>query len=152
MTEDGVIGADNKLLWHLPNDLKRFMNITIGKPVIMGRKTYESIGKPLPYRQNIVLTRKDITIRGCDIAHSVEEAISLTKNLPEVIIIGGGEIYELFFHMVTRMYITYVDVEIKGDTFFVPFNKNNWITTFEKKHHKDEKHSYDYEFVTLEKI
>jgi dihydrofolate reductase len=154
MTLNGVIGKanDNKLLWHLPNDLKRFKEITIGKPVIMGRKTYESIGKPLPYRQNIVLTREYSNIPGCYIAHSVEKALMLTKDLPEIIVIGGGEIYKLFSNITTKLYITYVDtVDIDGDIFFT-FDKSEWKTTFEEKHAKDEKHKYNYAFTNMQKI
>lgn len=151
MTEEGVIGHHNQLLWHLPNDFKFFKAITMGKPIIMGRKTFQSIGKPLPGRQNIVLTHGDSTFEGCDVVHSVKDALALTQDAPEIMIIGGGEIYRLFFPLLTTLYITYVHAKIPGSTTFVPFDKSAWHVTAEEQHYKDEKHAYDYRFVTLER-
>lgn len=152
MSENGVIGDKNQLLWHLPNDLKHFKALTMGKPIIMGRKTYQSIGKPLPGRQNIILTRdRDCIIPGCDVVHSVDEALRLTHHVPEVMIIGGGEIYRLFFPQVTCMYITYVFGHFVGETTFLKFDLNEWKEIAHEDFFQDEKHAYNYRFVTLEK-
>lgn len=149
MSENGVIGHDNHLLWHLPNDLKHFKALTLGKPVIMGRKTYESIGKPLPGRQNIVMTSvQNLSIPGCGVAHSVDEALMMVEDAPEVMIIGGGEIYRLFFPLATCMYITYVHTKLVGDILFVPFNQKQWQEISREHFHQDMKHQYDYSFTT----
>src|ERR1700744_5562864 len=108
ISENHVIGKDNKLLWHLPADLKHFKEITSGHTVIMGRKTYESVGKPLPNRRNIIVTRQDITIAGCEVVNSIEAAIELCKTQNEVFIIGGAEIYKQAMHLTDRIYLTIV--------------------------------------------
>lgn len=115
VSENGVIGQDNHLIWHLPNDLKHFKAITLDKPIVMGRKTYESIGRPLPQRRNIILSlNRDLMLSGCEVMHSVEEILAATQNEPELMITGGGEIYRLFMSYVTYLYITYVHVEVPG--------------------------------------
>ncbi len=150
MSENGVIGQDNRLLWHLPNDLKHFKALTVNKPIVMGRKTYESIGKPLPHRQNIILTNaRYLRIPDCDVVHSVNEALDVTKDAPEVMVIGGGEIYRLFMPLVTCMYITYVHTTIEGEVTFPDFDKKQWQEVSREQFKKDEKHLYDYSFVTL---
>lgn len=151
MTPEGVIGANNQLLWHLPNDLKHFKTLTLGKPIIMGRKTFESIGKPLPERQNIILTHQSLPIAGCDIAHSVSEALALAGNAAEIMVIGGGEIYRLFFPYAKRIFVTYVKTQIAGDTYFGPLDPHVWQEVAREDHQQDEKHAYDYSFVTLVK-
>lgn len=117
-----VIGRDNKIPWHISEDLRRFKALTIGHPIIMGRKTFESIGKPLPKRANIVITRdKDYSAPGIDVAHSIEEAIEAAKTKEgseEIFIIGGGQIYSQSIHLADKLYLTVVDQEIKGDVFF----------------------------------
>ncbi len=153
MTENGVIGKDNQLLWHLPNDLKHFKALTMGKPIIMGRKTFESIGRPLPGRQNIVLSQQqDFIISGCDVVHSVEEALRLTFDAPEVMIVGGEKIYQLFFDLAHTLYLTIVHTELAGDAYFLPFAKEAWQETVHETHFQDEKHQYDYSFITLERL
>jgi dihydrofolate reductase len=152
MAENGVIGQDNKLIWHLPNDLKHFKENTMGKPIVMGRKTYESIGRPLPGRRNIILSsQKDLEIPGCEVMHSVEEILEATREVPELMITGGGEIYRLFMSYVTRLYITYVHVEVPGKTTFPEINLKAWKEISRQRHDADERHIYDYSFVVLEK-
>ncbi|MBI2791439.1 MAG: dihydrofolate reductase [Gammaproteobacteria bacterium] len=150
MSENGSIGQDNQLLWHLPNDLKHFKALTIGKPIIMGRKTYESIGKPLPGRQNIILTNaRYLKIPDCEVVHSVNEALDVSQDAPEVMIIGGGEIYRLFMPLITTMHITYVHTTLSGQVSFPEFDSSEWQEISREKFSQDEKHQYDYSFVTL---
>lgn len=150
MSDNGMIGQNNQLLWHLPNDLKHFKALTLNKPIIMGRKTYESIGKPLPNRQNIILTNaRYLQLPGCDVVHSVNEALDISENAQEIMIIGGGEIYKLFMPLVSTMHITYVHTQLPGDVAFPIFNQNEWQETSRQDFNKDEKHLYDYSFVTL---
>ncbi|MFI4937070.1 MAG: dihydrofolate reductase [Candidatus Berkiellales bacterium] len=150
MTPDLVIGSGNKLLWHLPNDFKYFKALTMGKPIIMGRKTFESIGKPLPGRQNIILTQSTHWQKeGCEVVHSVEEALNLVQTAPEVMIVGGGEIYRLFYPFATHMYITYVKTHLSGETRFVSFDPKEWQEISRQDCMHDDKHAYDYSFVIL---
>jgi len=152
MSENGVIGHDNKLLWHLPNDLKHFKSLTLGKPIIMGRKTYESIGRPLPDRQNIIITHQnDFSAPGCEVVHSVEDALKLTHDLPESMVIGGGEIYRLFLSSANRIYQTIVHTQMQGETTFAAIDKKTWEETAHEEYFQDERHAYDYSFVTLER-
>ena len=117
-----VIGCENQLPWHLPNDLKHFKQLTLNKPVIMGRKTYESLGKPLPNRRNVIITRnKNYQASGCEIFSSLQEAIDKI-DAPEIIIIGGESIYTQALPLATHLYLTFVDAEIQGDTFFPEIN------------------------------
>lgn len=153
VADSGVIGQDNQLIWHLPNDLKHFKAITLNKPIVMGRKTYESIGRPLPERRNIILSsNKSLIIPGCEVMHSIEEILEATQNAPEVMITGGGEIYRLFMPYLTYLYITYVHVEVSGEITFPTLNKNEWREISRKKNDSDASHIYDYTFVELEKI
>jgi dihydrofolate reductase len=141
------IGKDNQLLWHLPKDLKFFKQHTTGKPVIMGRKTFDSIGKPLPNRRNIVIsTNQNLIIEGAEVVNSLQEAITLCKGEEEVCIIGGGKIYNEAINIVNKMYITMVDADIEGDTYFPKINLSKWYEVFSEKQFKDEKHVFDYTF------
>lgn len=152
MSDNRVIGQDNRLAWHLPNDLKHFKALTVGKPIVMGRKTYESIGRPLPNRRNIILSsHRDLVIEGCDVMHSVDEIFNKTQEAPELMITGGGEIYRLFLPFVSNMYITYVHVELPGEVTFPIFDYRDWKEVSREDHQKDEKHAYDYSFVTFER-
>lgn len=152
MAKNGAIGKNNQLLWHLPNDLKHFKALTTGKPIVMGRKTFESIGKPLPNRQNIVLTQqRDFISAGIDVVHTVEEALAIAQGT-EVMVMGGAQIYQLFFPLITKMYITYVQAELIGDVYFPPFDHSQWHEIAKEQHHQDEKHAFDYCFVTLERV
>lgn len=127
IAENGVIGGGNELLWHIPDDLKRFKRITSGHSVIMGRKTYESIGKPLPNRRNIVISRNpSFAVAGAEVACSIANALEMTKSENEVFIIGGGEIYRQALPMATKLYITRVHDKYEGDTFFPDIDINEW--------------------------
>lgn len=153
VSDNGMIGQNNQLLWHLSNDLKRFKAITLGKPIIMGRKTYQSIGRPLPGRKNIIVThQKDLTIAGCEIAQTVEQALALAGDVPEIMVIGGGEIYQLFLPRAQIIHMTQVHTQIAGDTQFVTLDPNAWEEVFREEHAKDPQHEYDYSFVTLRRI
>jgi dihydrofolate reductase len=126
-SKNDVIGNNGRLPWHLSEDLKRFKSITMGKPIIMGRVTYESIGKPLPGRENIILTRRlNYLEKGITIIHSLDEALKSARDSDEVIIIGGGEIYKEFLSRVNRLYITHVDLHVDGDAFFPKVDYSDW--------------------------
>jgi len=142
---NNVIGKDNKLIWKQSDDLKRFKELTTGKTVVMGRKTYDSIGKPLPNRRNIVITRQNIEISGCEVVHSLEEAIKLDS---EIFILGGGEIYQKSIILADRIFLTKIHAEIEGDTYF-PEISTEWVIETEEFYNKDEKNQYDYSFINL---
>ena len=152
--ENGVIGKDNQLLWHLPNDLKFFKNTTWGMVVIMGRKTYESVNKPLPGRTNIVITRKpDWKAEGVVTANDLQDALkkAADTNCKEAFVIGGGEIYKWAFSIADKIYITRVHTTLEGDTFFPAINEAEWTLVSNEDFKKDEKHQYDYSFQTWER-
>ncbi|WP_316785334.1 dihydrofolate reductase [Pedobacter frigiditerrae] len=152
ISENKAIGKDNQLLWHLPADLKHFKEITSGHTIIMGRKTYDSIGRPLPNRRNIVITRKaDLQIENVEVVNSLEEAISLCKNEEEVFIIGGAEIYKNSISLSNRIYLTTVHKEYEADVFFPKINADEWVETYQEYHGPDEKNSVAYTFSTLER-
>lgn len=114
-----VIGYENKMPWHLPGDLQYFKDMTMGKPIIMGRKTFESIGRPLPGRRNIVITRNDAySAQGIETVSSLDAALALVKDVPEIMIIGGAQIFEQAMPMADKLYVTLIDQEFKGDTYF----------------------------------
>ncbi|GAA69248.1 MULTISPECIES: type 3 dihydrofolate reductase [Pseudoalteromonas] len=153
MANNRVIGLDNKMPWHLPADLQHFKKITTGKPVIMGRKTFESIGRPLPGRRNIIITRNsEYTAQGIEVVTTPEAALALVCAVEEVMIIGGGNIYEQFLPKAERLYLTFIDLDIKGDTQFPDYNKvANWDVKEEQENLPDEKNKSSYKFVTLYK-
>lgn len=152
MDRNRLIGNDNQLPWHLPADFAHFKSTTMGKPIIMGRKTYESIGKPLPGRTNIVLSRNpDTHFEGVECVSSFEEAVALVPDAEEVMIIGGSTIYEMLLPQVDRLYFTYVDAEFEGDAWFPEFDQNQWLEKESVKRKADEKNRYNCRFVTLEK-
>jgi dihydrofolate reductase len=151
ISENHVIGKDNKLLWYLPNDLKHFKEITSGHTVIMGRKTYESVGKPLPRRRNIIITRQAISIEGCEVVNSIEAALALCKDEQEVFIVGGAEIYRQSLPLTNRIYLTIVHKQFEGDSFFPEIDKTIWKEVFREDHLPDEKNTLPYSFITLEK-
>lgn len=132
-----VIGVDGELPWHLPDDLRWFKSATIGKPVVMGRKTYDAIGKPLPKRPNIVVTRNpDFTAEGAAVCHSIDAALSLAEEegkklgAGEIMVIGGGDIFGLALPYTKRMYLTFVDVAAEGDAFFPEYDESEWREMF----------------------
>ena len=153
MAENRVIGLDNKMPWHLPGDLKFFKRVTLGKPVIMGRKTYQSIGRPLPGRMNIVLTRdNDLHIEGVTCVKTVEQALALVADVEEVMVIGGATIYQQFLSKATRLYLTFIDLNVDGDTLFPDYQAMaDWNEIDREAHTADDKNAYNYQFVTLER-
>jgi dihydrofolate reductase len=143
-----AIGKDNTLVWRQSADLKRFKELTTGHTVVMGRKTYESIGKPLPNRRNIVITRQDIEIEGVEIIKSIEEI----KNIKEdIFIIGGGEIYKNCLILADRIFVTEIDCEIEADTWFPKFWTSEWVEESNEQHKSDEKNQFNYNFVNYVK-
>lgn len=151
IADNHAIGKDNKLLWHLPKDLKHFKEITTGGTVIMGRKTYDSVGRPLPNRRNIIVTRQSITIEGCEVVNSVEAALALCANDAEVFIVGGAEIYRQAMHLTDRIYLTIVHDNFEADTYFPEIEENIWKETERQDHEADEKNAFAYSFITLER-
>ncbi len=152
MANDRIIGKDNQMPWHLPADFAWFKRCTLGKPVIMGRKTYESIGRPLPGRQNIVISRDpELSIEGVILAASIEDAIKLAGDVEEVMIIGGGSVYEACLPNANRLYVTYINADIEGDTRFPDWGQD-WLETHQEAYSADDKNAYDMKFVVLERI
>jgi dihydrofolate reductase len=154
MAENRVIGADNKLPWHLPADLKHFKAVTTGHPVIMGRKTYESIGKPLPLRTNIIVTRDShFKAPGCLVAPSLIQAFTLAKNQHdnEIFIIGGAQIYQEAMPFIQRIYLTLVHHTFEGDTYFPLLEPNEWVEKKREDHEADSTNAYSYSFVIMDK-
>ncbi len=128
VAQNGAIGCHNKLLWHIPEDLQRFKRLTMGCPIIMGRLTFQSIGRPLPGRENIVISRSEgLHIEGCTVVGSVDEALEMVSNAPEVFIIGGGQIYEQTLPLAHRLYMTFVAQNPEGDTFFPKILEGKWV-------------------------
>lgn len=154
MDENRVIGKDNQLPWHLPEDLKYFKRVTMGHPIIMGRKTFESIGRPLPGRENIILTgNHEYHHDGCYVMHSLEELLEYCRKdeEKEYFVIGGAEIFRLLFPYADRLYITKIRHQFEGDTFFPLFPMSEWEIVSREKGIKDEKNPYDYEFLVFER-
>ncbi len=150
MGKNHVIGKNNDLPWRLPEDLKWFKQVSTGHTVIMGRKTFESIGKPLPNRKNIIVTNdKEYKAEGCIVTHSIEEA--LQQDGDETIVIGGAKIYEQVLDDADRLYMTYIDEEFEGDTFFPEYDESEWELTSKEKGIKDEKNPYDYYFCVYDR-
>lgn len=151
MDKNRLIGNNNQLPWHLPADLKHFKEITTGHPIIMGRKTYESIGKPLPNRKNIIITRQpDFNAQGCIVANSIEDAVKKAGNPEEIFIIGGTEIFKQSLDLADKIYLTEIHHSFDGDTYF-PNLDNKWKETERVTFNPDEKNLYPYSFVTLVK-
>lgn len=154
MANNQVIGIRNALPWKLPADMEHFRQKTWGKPIIMGQKTFESIGKALPGRTNIVLTLdKNFQAPNCLRAHSIEEAIQITKNLAaeEVIIGGGVSIYKQFLPLADRLYLTLIEGDFEGDAYFPEFDYNDWNEVEHIDHEADKDNPYRYSFVTLQR-
>lgn len=148
------IGKDGKMPWHLPADLKHFKRNTLGKPVLMGRKTLEAIGRPLPERRNLVLTR-DATFRaeGCETATSMDAAIQMVAGVPELMVIGGGEVYRLAWPRTERIYLTRIQADVEGaDTFFPDLEDGHWREISREDHRADEKNPFDYSFLVLDRV
>lgn len=150
---NNVIGLHGELPWRLSDDLRRFKKITMGKPIVMGRLTFESIGRPLPGRQNIVMTRqRDYVAEGCDVVASADAAISMAGEAAEIMIIGGGEIYSLFLPLADRIYLTRVRAELDGDAHFAALNEGEWQLTQREQRKADEAHSFDFTFEIRDRV
>lgn len=152
VAQNGVIGHDNQLIWHLPDDLKQFKRLTTGHPIIMGRKTFESIGKPLPNRTSIVITRsKNWCFEGVVVVNSVEEALEAARQTgtDEAFVIGGAEIYRVTLPLANKIYLTEVKADFEGDAHFVIPNLEDWQEISRMAHAQDEKHAVAFDFVEL---
>jgi dihydrofolate reductase len=150
VSENNALGKDNQLLWHLPEDFKRFKTLTSGHYIIVGRKTFESFPKPLPNRTHIIITRQNDyqAPEGCVVVSSLEKAMALCPANEEAFVIGGGEIYQQAINIVDKIDVTRVHTTIDADTFFPEIDTNIWKLVFEEFHPKDEKHAFDFTFLT----
>ena len=152
VSENNVVGKENKLPWKLSADLKRLKSLTMGHHIIMGRKTWESLGKALPGRTNVIITTdKNFKAEGGVVVHSLKEALSISSIDNEIFIFGGGKIFKEAMPLVKKIYITRVHSIIDGDTFFPVLDMNDWKETSREDFKADEKNQYDYSFVTLER-
>ncbi len=153
LADNYVIGKQNQLPWHLPADLKHFKELTWGKPILMGRKTYESIGKPLPGRRNIIITRdNEFRAEGCEILHTLEDALALTQEVPELMIIGGAELFAQTLPKADRLYLTLIHYPFDGDSFFPHWNPKEWQETARVDLAANAQTPYAYSFVLLQRI
>ena len=151
VAENGVIGSGNQLPWRLPDDLKRFKALSLGKPMIMGRKTYDSIGRPLPGRLNIVVSRRgDLQIPGCTVVTSLTEAIAAAGAVDEIVIIGGADIYRQVLPRVQTIHLTRVHATVPGDVHFPELAANEWRELATEYHPADERHAHAFTFTTFE--
>jgi dihydrofolate reductase len=150
---NNVIGAKGKLPWRVSSDLKRFKALTMGKPIVMGRLTYESIGRPLPGRQNIVITRQaDYVADGCDVVSTIETALNAAGDVDEVMIIGGAHIYRAFLPRADRIYLTRVQAAVEGDAFLPVISAHEWREIAREQHAADASNEFDFIFTILERI
>lgn len=152
LARNGVIGRDNRLPWHLSADLQRFRRLTMGKPIVMGRKTWESLSRPLPGRRNIVVTRDlAFACEGCVVTHSIDEALAAAAGSDEVMIIGGAELYAQMLVRADRLYLTEVRADIEGDVRFPDIAADEWIEVERQPQRADDRNDYDYDFVVLDR-
>ena len=150
--KNGELGKDNDLIWHLPNDLARFKKVTSGHHVIMGRKTFESLGKPLPNRTTIIITRNDeYQVDGCVVVNSLEAALKEASADPNPYILGGAEIYKQAIEIADTLDLTLVDANFEADAFFPQIDYSIWKETSRQDYNADENHKYGYSFVTYKK-
>lgn len=153
MDKNRLIGNNNALPWHLPADLKHFRTVTMGKPIIMGRKTYESIGHPLPGRKNIVLSHNPtLTIAGCIVLHHLEDVLAFSKHYEESIVIGGATLYQKLLPNVQRMYVTWIHAQLVGDTHFPEYAPEQWQEINRQDYPADAKNAYPYSFTIQERF
>jgi dihydrofolate reductase len=151
VAKNNVIGRQNALPWRLPDDLRRFKALTLGKPVVMGRKTFDSIGKPLPGRQNIVLSRQpQFAIDGCTVCASLDDALAVATSAEEICVIGGEAIFRAALPRTERLYLTQVHANVEGDVFF-PELSGEWRETHREEHAADDRHAYAFSFVDFER-
>lgn len=147
------MGKDNRLPWRLPDDIRHVRELTMGKPLVMGRRTWDSIGRPLPGRTSIVLTRDPgFRCTGCLIARTPDEALKLAGDAPEIIVFGGAQIFEQFLPRADRIYLTEVDAEVEGDTYFPTLESAQWREIERSAHTADGRHPYAFSFVTLDRV
>ena len=151
LATDRVIGMENAMPWHLPGDLAWFKRNTLNKPVIMGRKTFESIGRPLPGRLNIVISSKPGEHEGVTWVTSVDAALAAAGDVEEVMVMGGGRVYEQLLPKANRLYLTHIDAEVEGDTHFPDYEPDDWESTFSEFHDADEQNSQGYCFEILDR-
>ena len=151
LATDRVIGMENAMPWHLPGDLAWFKRNTLNKPVIMGRKTFESIGRPLPGRLNIVISSKPGEHEGVTWVTSVDAALAAAGDVEEVMVMGGGRVYEQLLPKANRLYLTHIDAEVEGDTHFPDYEPDDWESTFSEFHDADEQNSHGYCFEILDR-
>ena len=152
MANERVIGVNNGLPWDLPADMKHFRELTLGKPIIMGRKTYESIGRPLPGRRNIVVSRNsELKIPGVDVVSTLDDAISMVSNVQEIMIVGGAQLYADALSKANKIYLTKINLDIKGDSFFPQFNESEWTVLQKDDFECNELNKIDFSFIVLEK-
>lgn len=153
MANERVIGADNDMPWHLPADLAHFKRVTMGKPIVMGRKTFQSIGRALPGRKNVVISRdKNFKADGVMVVESCEAAIAALSDCDEMMVIGGGTVYQHFLAECDRLYLTFIEHDVAGDTYFPDYLATaSWREVSVEAHHADGKNPYNYQFVCLEK-
>ena len=153
VSANNVIGADGGLPWRLSEDLRRFKEITMGKPMIMGRQTFESIGKALPGRRSVILTRQtDYKQAGCDVVNTPEAALELVGDADEVMIIGGGKVYEHYLPMTDRIYLTRVHTEVEGDTFFPEINEDEWRIVSSQPLQANDERPFSISFQVLKRV
>ncbi|MCZ6771065.1 MAG: dihydrofolate reductase [Proteobacteria bacterium] len=153
MDRNRLIGRGGGLPWRLPADLKRFKSITMGKPIIMGRRTHESIGRALPGRRNIVLTRNEqFAAEGCEVFHSLPEVLAALHDVLEVMVVGGAALYVEALPLCARLYLTEVDTDTTGDVYFPEFQCSAWHEVSSEQHVADAEHAYDYCFRVLDRI
>jgi dihydrofolate reductase len=151
--ENGAIGSDNRLPWHLPDDLKRFKALSLGKPVVMGRRTFDSIGRPLPGRTNIVVSRQaGLAIEGVLVVQSLDAALAAAGSVPEIVVIGGAEIFRQVLPRTDTIHLTRVHAPVAGDVFFPELDPAQWREAAVEHHAADERHQYAFSFVTLQRI
>jgi dihydrofolate reductase len=151
--ENGAIGSDNRLPWRLPDDLKRFKALSLGKPIVMGRRTFDSIGRPLPGRTNIVVSRQaGLAIEGVLVAPSLDAALAAAGNTPEIVVIGGAQIFQQVLPRTDTIHLTRVHAHVPGDVFFAKLDPAQWREAAVEHHAADERHQYAFSFVTLQRI
>ncbi|HTV79654.1 MAG TPA: dihydrofolate reductase [Steroidobacteraceae bacterium] len=151
-TENGVIGRDNGMPWHLPDDLKHFKALTLGKPVLMGRRTFESIGRPLPGRTNLVLTRDEHWgVPGATAVRDLQAALQAAGAATELVVAGGAQVYSLTLPRASRIYLTRIHAHIEGDTRFPALDPAHWRETSRELHPSDGRHAHAMSFITLER-
>lgn len=153
MSDNRAIGRDNQLPWRMPADLAHFKRLTMGKPIIMGRRTWESLPGLLPHRTHIVVTRdRDYLANGAEVVHSIDQAIELAGDVDEVMVVGGANLYAQTIPLATRMYLTYVHEFIDGDTSFPDYEEGEWREVSRERHAADERNPHAYSFVELERV